>query len=154
MAAPTFPLVTGQTNPGDPSTGVTVALTLVTDGNNPVLGDLHLLNGQIHFWAGTDARLQKIYVVLQFFKGEWWLNPEEGMPYIQSIIGVAGVSRTVVLSLFRQALLGIPGAARLQSLNFALNNTTRTARVDFELLFDDGVLVTSAMFGPLLIKVP
>ena len=152
--AVSFPLVAGQTDPGDPSTGVTVALTLVADPDNPVVGDLHLLNGQMHFWAGTNARIQKIFVVLQFFKGEWWLNPDEGMPYIQSVIGVAGVSRTVVLSLFRQALLGIPGASRLNTLNFALDNSKRQATVNFELVFDDGVVVTSAMFGPLIIKVP
>lgn len=152
MAAPSFPLINGQTS--TPGTPVTLALTLQADPDNPVVGDLHILNGQIHFWDGDNGRRQKIWVVLQFFFGEWWINPDEGIPYIQSIIGQKGISRTVVLTIFRQALLQIPGVARIDSLNFTLNNATRAASVVFAVVFDDGAIIRSTDFGPLLIKVP
>lgn len=152
MAAPSFPLVPGQPEPV-PGTPVTLALTMDVDPDNPLLGDLHLLNGQVHFWDADDGRRQKIWVVLQFFKGEWWLDRDEGIPYFQSILK-KGVSRNIVLSIFRQALLGIPGLAQIKKLNFTLSSTTRVAAVDFEVVFDDAAVIASADFGPVLIRTP
>lgn len=150
MAAPSFPLIKGQVP--TPGTPVSMALTVDTDPDNPLAGDLHLMNGQIHFWDAQNARRQKIMIVLQFFKGEWWLNRDEGIPYWESVFGKKRTN--VILSVFRQALLLLPGMVQIQLLTIDLDTPTRTLTVNFALRYDDGAVITSADFGPVIIKAP
>jgi hypothetical protein len=148
---PTFPLVGGQTETAA-NTPVTLALTITPDPNNLQPGDLHLLNGQLHFWDGNNARYQKTLTLLQFIKGEWFLNIEEGIPYFEKILIKNPNSRGVV-SIFRKALLASPGAIQVPVITMAIDKTTRTARIDWELVFDDGAVLTSADFPPFIINV-
>jgi len=145
-----FPLITGQVP--TPGTPVTLALTLDADPDNPLVGDLHISNGQIHFWDATEARRQKIRMILLFFKGEYWLNREEGIPFFSDVIGSRRPE--IVLSIYRQALQqGLPDLAQIASLNGVLDGETRAFAVDFQLVFTDGEIINSADFGPILIQV-
>lgn len=148
MTAPRFPLVGKQTQ--SPGTAVTLALTLSGDPDNLQPGDLHLLNGQIHFWDGGEARYQKCVALLQFFKGEWFLNSEEGIPYFQEIFK-KGASDQVILSIFRKALLLAPGAVTVPLLAITRDRVARTARVEFRVEFSDGASVSSTDFRPFII---
>lgn len=150
MAGASFPLIKGQVP--TPGTPVTLALTLDVDPDNPLAGDLDRLNGQIHFWDGMEARRQKLTMILQFFKGEWWLNRDEGIPYFENVFGKQRLA--IVRNVFRQALLACPGVAQIPILQLTLDNATRQLAVDWQVLFDDGTTLTSADFGPTLIKVP
>lgn len=150
MAAPHFPLVAGQI--ATPGTGVSLALVLDIDPENPLAGDLRLLNGQIHFWDAQEARRQKLRMILQFFKGEWWLNREEGIPYFTRVIGKN--RKAIVLNVFRQAILTAPGLVRIDELSLDVDPVTRLGRVAFRLLYDDGTTINSADFGPTVIKIP
>lgn len=150
MAGATFPLVKGQVP--TQGTPVTLALTLDANPDNPNSGDLDLLNGQIHFWDAMEGRRQKIATILRFFKGEWWLNRDEGIPYFESVIGKQRTA--IVRNVFRQALLTCPGVVSIPTLQLVLDNATRELAVDFVVLFDDGAVLTSADFGPTIIRVP
>ena len=150
MAAPTFPLVGGQTQ--TPGTAVTLALTVASDPDNLQPGDLHLLNGQLHFWDGANARYQKTKELLQFFKGEWFLNEEEGVPYFQQVL-VKNVESRVVLSIFRRALLLVPGATSVPELYLEHDKVNRTASITFRLEFEDGTTISSADYPPFIIPV-
>lgn len=149
MTAPSFPLVGKQkTTPG---TAVTLALTITGDPDNLQPGDLHLLNGQLHFWDGANARYQKCLALLQWFKGEWFLNTEEGIPYFQTIFK-KGTEDRVVLSIFRKALLLAPKAVAVPLLSMTRDPVARSARIDFRVEFDDGTAASSADFRPFIIK--
>lgn len=149
MSVPTFPLVGGQTQ-SNAQTPVTLALTLAADPNNLQEGDLHLLNGQLHFWDADNARLQKVVVLLRFIKGEWFLNTEEGIPYFEKIL-IKNPNSRAVLSIFRRALLSCPGAVSVPVLTMAIDKPTRTARIDWTLVFDDGAVLRSEDFKPFII---
>ena len=151
MTAPSFPLVGGQTQTA-PTGAVTLALTLEEDPDNPTVGDLHLLNGQIHFWDGDKAKIQKVSVLLKFIKGEWFLNTEEGIPYFTQVLVHHPNSRTIV-ALFRKALLLTPGAIAAD-VTLDINRAERTARVNFTLKFEDGTELKSSDFGPFIVPVP
>lgn len=128
-----------------------MALTQDPNPDNPLIGDLDLQNGQIHFWDKTAARRQKVRAICLFFKGEWFLNPDEGMPYFQSVIG--NRRQTVILDVLRKAFhAGLPDLAKILHLSMTFEASTRTAVVDFALLFDDGFVLNSADFGPVEIK--
>ncbi len=150
MTAPTFPLVGGQTQ--TPGTAVTLALTVASDPDNLQAGDLHLLNGQLHFWDGANARYQKTKELLQFFKGEWFLNTEEGVPYFQQVF-VKNVDSRAVLSIFRRALLLVPQAASVPELYLTHDRANRLATITFRLEFEDGTALSSADYPPFVIPV-
>lgn len=148
MTIPHFPLVGGQTS--TPGTAVTFALTPSSDPDNLQPGDLHLLNGQLHFWDNGNARYQKCLEILQFFKGEWFLNSEEGVPYFQRIF-IKNPDSRAILSIFRKALMLVPQAATVSELKFELDNATRHATVTWRLDFKDGTSVSSADYVPFII---
>ncbi len=132
---------------------VTLALTLVADPDNIIPGDLHLENGQIHFWDGIEAHLQKTIVLLKFVKGEWFLNIEEGIPYFTHVL-IHNPSINAVRALIRQALLAVPGASSVRSLTLKWDKPARNLAVNFELVFNDGLVLTSADYPPFILKLP
>jgi hypothetical protein len=136
-----------------PRAPITLALTLVLDPDNIIPGDLHLENGQLHFWDGQEARLQKTIMLLRFVKGEWFLNTDEGIPYFSHIL-VHNPNLRVIRALFKSALLATPGAASVKSLNLSLDRPSRALTVTFELVFDDGKILTSADYPPFLLRLP
>jgi hypothetical protein len=149
MTAPIFPLAP-TTQASGPA--VTMALTLVPGPDNLVVGDLDLQKGQIHFWDKNKARFQKVRTILQFGKGEWFINPNEGIPYFGSVI-IGSKNKSIPLSIIRQAFLkGLPDLAQIRTLNLAFDAATRTAKITFELAFDDGFVLKSSDFAPLEIK--
>lgn len=152
MSAPTFPLVGGQTQT-DATSAVTLALTLNPDPDNPIQGDLHLLNGQIHFWDGFNAKWQKTIVLLKFIRGEWFLNTEEGIPYFTQVL-VHNPDSKAIVSLLRKAILASPGCASVPVCTLDRDRAQRTATLNFKAIFDDGTVLTSADFPPFILNVP
>lgn len=150
MTAPTFTLARPATPARVP---VTLALTLEIDPDNIVAGDLHLENGQVHFWDGIEAHLQKTIVLLKFVKGEWFLNVEEGVPYFTHVL-VHNPNLRAVRSLLKQALLATPGAVSVRSLDLQIDRPTRALAVAFALAFDDGTLLNSADYPPFILRLP
>lgn len=149
MTAPIFPLAPTTPTVSQP---VTMALTLVPSPDNLVVGDLDFQNGQIHFWDKRMARFQKVRTILQFGKGEWFINPEEGIPYFGGVI-IGSKNKSIPLSIIRRAFLkGLPDLAQIRTLNLAFDGVTRVATVVFELTFDDGFVLNSSDFAPLEIK--
>jgi len=132
---------------------VTLALTLVVDPDNIIPGDLHLENGQIHWWDGDEARLQKTIVLLKFVKGEWFLNVEEGVPYFTHVF-VHNPNLRSVKALFKRALLATPGALSVKTLDLVFDRAERSIAVNFELVFDDGTVLTSADYPPFILRLP
>lgn len=134
-------------------TPVTLALSLVVDPENIVVGDLHLEGGQLHFWDGQEAHLQKALMLLKFVKGEWFLNVDEGVPYFTHVF-VHNPNLRVIRQLFKQALLATPGSKSVKSLNLSLDRPSRGLTITFELVFDDGTVLSSADYPPFVLRLP
>lgn len=132
--------------------GCTTFVTVV----NPDLGDLMLDE------AGTGAFVvhtllarevaQRIHVRLKFFKGEWFLNLDEGTPWYQELL-VKGASDRTIRSVFGQVIGECPGVAELTSLSYALDKRTRRLSLRFTARLDDGTTLRSADFGEFLVSV-
>jgi hypothetical protein len=51
-------------------------------------GDYSFGNGALDFYVNTpEAVAQAIETTLKFFLGEWYLNVNDGTPWVQSILG-------------------------------------------------------------------
>lgn len=130
----------------------TLALVHATDAENPTVGDLKLVNGQLVFATGVDAIMQHLRIRLGHFKGEWFLDRREGIPYFQSILR-KNVDERVVRSIFRQALRTAPGVAEVLSLQLNINRATRRATLDFKVRLTDGEVASADAWAPFVYEV-
>lgn len=123
-----------------------LALVLQTDAENPVIGDLRLVNGQLLLVEGSDAKKQDLVVCLRWFKGEWFLDRRTGMPYLQSILG----TRTPLVSIeriFRAAIQQRAWVASIETIRLAFDATTRSLSVaNLRVRAKDGDVVELADF--------
>lgn len=83
------------------------------------------------FVIDKDVILLAVKSRLQFFKGEWFLNTEDGTPWLQDIF-VKPVRSRLVEGILKRRILETPGIESLNSFNLVFDGTTRKLTVDFE----------------------
>lgn len=129
-----------------------LAVTLVPDAFNPTVGDLLLdTAGKEVVRTTTAAKVaQRLTVKFQFFRGEWFLDTRQGVPYYQVLLR-KGVSDAVVRAVFSQVILGDPDVESLTTFDITRNKATRKADVTFTAALRDGTVLTSADFAPFLV---
>jgi len=78
--------------------------------------DLYFTNGKLAFINGTNTDqeiLQRIRVRLRFFQGEWYLNINHGIPYLNNILGTKQININIIDNFFRDAILDVEGVASI-----------------------------------------
>lgn len=98
--------------------------TLALNSNNDIYfnyqGKLEVINNK----NSDEEILQKIKIRLRFFKEEWFLNLEHGLPYFQSIfdyeengdlyiLGNKNLDLNILENIFREQILDIEGVKSL-----------------------------------------
>lgn len=129
-------LVSGQSNI---EPGVDFAL----DTN----GDLII---PLRYTRGLEAVGQGIRIRMQMFKGEWFLNLEEGLPYLENdevaeadaLLGQR-FDQVKALAAFRRVLLATPYVESILSLGVSFDGSTRTMRVEWRVKSALGVVEDS-----------
>lgn len=108
-------------------------LALDLDGDLPI---------QPYIVKGPDAVIQRLRVRFQFFKGEYFLDTQIGVPYRESIL-VKNPNPIVISFIFRRVLLGTPGVKSVSQFNAVLDKPNRALLVSFEAVLDDGAIIRS-----------
>jgi hypothetical protein len=135
-------------------------LVTETNAENPNLHDIELLNGQVVFVGmnvndETDQRAmlrQRVDTKIRLFKGEWYLNQNEGMPWHQKIL-TKGVTIGYIKRVFRRALFSIPGVAFVEIDSVSIDKTERTGSISFTVRSDKGIAVSVDDFAiPFVVK--
>lgn len=107
--------------------------TLAINTNNDIYfvsGRMALINGQ-----NTDGEiLQRIKIRLRFFKSEWFLNTDHGMPYFQEILGNKTIDLNIVESIFRIEILKIVGVKQIIESSIGYEGSQRKASYFFKAL--------------------
>lgn len=102
-------------------------------------GDLDISTGDFTLTRGVEAIRQAIQIKLQFFQGEWFLDLTAGVPFYQSVL-VKNPSPGVLQSVFRKAILEVPGVLEVTTLSITTNRATRGLTVTFTATTDVGEL--------------
>ncbi len=128
-----------------------IKLALVADANNPVIGDLYLNpNGTVQLTASLSEDVaQELWIRLRLFRGEWFLDPDQGIPYFESILGQK-TPLSVIGQIFRSAILSVPGIASLDSFELT-RNPQRAIGLSFSVTLSDGSVLRSSDFAPFVI---
>jgi hypothetical protein len=127
-----------------------IKIANVIDANNPTVGDLFLENGTIRLTNTlTEEVIQTLRIGLLLFQGEWFLDPDQGMPYFQTILGQK-TPLGIISQIFRSAILQVPGVKQLTSFE-AKTLPNRGLQVVFALLLQDGTIIKSSDFAPFIV---
>lgn len=113
---------------------------------DPVAGGYDLaLSAGLHdltFVATTAEIDQRIRATLRTFLGEWALDPQQGVPYYQRILGIKDVTSGQIADALSTTLRKwIPEIIRIDAMAVALNSTTRKATVTFRAITTDGTVI-------------
>ena len=127
-----------------------IRLAMAIDANNPVIGDIYIgTDGKCRMTASLSEEVQQnLWLRFQFFLGEWFLDPQAGVPYFQQILGVKN-SDANVATILRYVVTSCPGVASL--LSFSLNRSGRSIAPRFTCQLIDGSLLSSADYPPFVL---
>lgn len=90
-----------------------------------------VIDSDAQFSTGLDAVVQGCRLRLQLFRGEWFLNLDEGVPYYQDILGQK-YNEQNVRAAFRNALVSVPNVDSIIRLELDFNRGTRVLTVTWQ----------------------
>ena len=113
-----------------------LGLVLEVDADNPIHGDLRLVNGDLVLVDGDEAVAQHMLNRLRFFFGEWYLDTRQGIPFYQSVL-IKNPGRPSVRSIFRRVIRETPGISGVERLELNIS-AQRVATISFVAILDSG----------------
>lgn len=108
--------------------------------------NLVIENGVLQLYSGLDEYLQAVRNALAAFQGEWFLNPDIGVPYYQKIFDKL-LERSALRSIFVTQIRTVPGTLSVDEISFELATDTRILSVDFTVSSVYGSGTTSVDLG-------
>lgn len=98
-------------------------------------GDMRLGRGSSDFFVDTaEGVAQNVVTRLALWRGTWFIDTEEGTPWLQSVLG----KRTAVETIIRDRILQTPGVRELTSFQAILDPDTRRIGVQATITTDYG----------------
>lgn len=100
--------------------------------------DLVFVNGDCPSTKSrTDNVVQRLYIKLRTFRGEWFLNTGYGVPWLEEVLGKK-VSKSTVDMIIQRAIMTTNGVKRITSFSSSYNNSTREYECRFGFISDEG----------------
>lgn len=118
---------------------------------DPATGDLKI-DSDIHFTTGGDAVQQMIQTRMQTFRGEWFLDLDEGVPYMENdsvsaseaLLG-ARFDEIKTRQAFNELLVSTPGVAKVETLSVSFDAKTRVLSVSWRVTTEFGDTVSDIL---------
>ena len=101
--------------------------------------DILVTGSDLTLTTGVDAIKQHLSQRLKTFYGEWFLNAEQGVPYLQQVLK-KNPDMTILDSIFKREILNTPDILQLTEFSLDIDATTRTLALVFKALCTDGEL--------------
>lgn len=125
-----------------------IKLVDTIDASNPVAHDIALPLSFVR--DPLDEAAQAIRCRLQFFKGEWFADTREGIPYFDEVL-VKAPSIAAIRSLVRRALLSEPLVTAVNYLELVEDKATRRLTVKFGARVASGAVLSSDDYPPFVL---
>jgi hypothetical protein len=107
-------------------------------------GDYKLVNGDQVLASGIDAVRQNIDAELDVWRGECFLDEDEGLPGFEQVLVMGGNEPTTLAAVretLRQAVLKASGVKSVAKITVTYNSATRRTTTSFTAIADDGTQV-------------
>lgn len=96
-------------------------------------GDLVLVNGDLVLVERGEAVKQSVRQNLRMFRGEWFLDLDEGTPWFQDIL-IKSPRIELVEGIIKARIIQTPGVIELTSFVAEYDNTNRRMSAKFDLI--------------------
>lgn len=100
----------------------------------------------------TEVFRQKLWNRFRLFRGEWFADPEQGVPYFQAIFGQKQPDEGVVTTILTEVIEDCPGFAELLSLEYRFDSSTREAFWTFRARCLSGGVVSGGNKEPFIVE--
>lgn len=108
-------------------------------------GDLDVSSGSLEVTSTLKEYVQvHAGECLALFAGEWFLDTREGIPYFKIVSTRPDMN--LLRSLYRRALLAVPGVADVPRIALAFDGKTRTLTVTADVALTDGTVITAVPY--------
>lgn len=108
-------------------------------------GDLSLVGANLSLTTTLqDYVIAAIAERLSMFAGEWYLDTREGVPYFKIVSTRPDMS--LLRSLFRRAILGVPGVQDVTRIDLTFDGRTRGLSVLANCTLTDGTVITDVPY--------
>ena len=102
-------------------------------------------NGQLAFYIDTVNRVrQAIRCRLQTVQGEWYQNPDIGVPFFCEVT-VKNPNLVTLKHLFTSVIAGVDGVKTVDSIDLSFSQGTRVLYITFAVTATDGTTVTGSI---------
>lgn len=102
-------------------------------------GDIELVSGDLILTVNEETIDQHVRANLRSFKGEWFLNLDDGVPYYQEILK-KNQSPVIVDAILKEAILNSYGVTELTAFDIKVDTETRKLFLTFEVNTIEGFL--------------
>ena len=109
-------------------------------------GDLALRDGDVLLIDNAERVAQQILITLRFWLGEWFLDVQDGIPYLDYVL-VKSPNLLHIRQIFTEAIEKIEGVQRVEEMKFAFDVKNRSLRVDYEVSTNYGLLTRREVLG-------
>lgn len=115
------------------------------------IGDLDISSGNLQVESSVaQVTAWKLSNLFAFFKGEWFLDQRQGVPYFQYVF-ISNPSLAVIGNLFRQVCQSAPGVASVTSLALDYQPRYRNLTANMVVQTDDGVTLVGGVGQPFVL---
>lgn len=113
---------------------------------DPTTHDLNVSGFDLHTTKdGMEAFIQRLKIKLMFFKGEWFLNQNFGIPYFDEIFGKSTNSKDAADNVFKVAITETEGVESLTNYSSIFTPQTREFSLSFSVIYNGEVITTSLL---------
>ena len=102
-------------------------------------GDIDLVDGSVYLTTGIESVRQSLIQRIRLFRGEWFLDLSEGVPYYEDILKKKP-DIYVVDAAFKATILETPGVIELVEYELDYSKVDRTLSLSFKARSDDGII--------------
>lgn len=120
--------------------------------DNPIAHDLHFgPDGDIVWADNQDAIAQRIKIRLQMFRGEWFADERQGMPWFEDIL-IKPAQLPTLRAILTEAISTVPGVISVKDVALELNRETRTLSGRCDVVVPDGEILDVGFEVPFVVN--
>lgn len=108
--------------------------------------DLIILDGDLMLIDNAERVAQQIAVTLRFWRGEWFLDTQDGAPYLEHVL-VKAPNIAHIRQIFAERIKSVEGVRSLVSLDLQYDKVRRTLDVKYSADTNYGLLTRKEVLG-------
>lgn len=116
-------------------------------------GDIDISTGNLRVETSVaQCTAWKLSNLFAFFKGEWFRDIRQGLPYVQYVL-VSNPNLSLISTIFERVIRSAPGVASITSIALDFRPGPRTLGASFVAVTNDGAQLIGGLGTPFIINV-